>query len=159
MQRALLRLRNGFVTAGLLVRQAVLSLRDNWGIGVLSVVLAVSLWVYVIDRENPEQTGRVPGTVPIEAVNVPADRAVVSLTPNSVSVIVRAPESVFDRLTSEDFRATVDLSDVTTHEGIVQVVVDSAEPRSEVTEVSPSEVTVALEDVTSRTLPKARPQS
>ena len=153
MGRALLWLRDALVTAGLLVRQAVFSLRHNWGIGVLSVVLAVSLWVYVTDRENPEQTGRVPGTVPIEAVNVPPDRAVVSLTPNSISVRVRAPESIFDRLTSEDFRATVDLSDVTTHEGAVQVVVDPAEPRAEVVEVSPSEVTVRLEDVTSRTVP------
>jgi len=153
MERAFLWLRDASVTAGLLARQAVFSLRYNWGIGLLSAVLAVSLWVYVTDRENPEQTGRVPGTVPIEAVNVPPDRAVVSLTPSSVSVIVRAPEGIFDRLTSEDFRATVDLSDVTTHESTVQVVIDPAEPRAEVVEVSPSEVTVRLEDLTSRTVP------
>src|SRR3990172_9049482 len=105
MQGAFGWLRNAAVTAGLIAWRAAVSLRYNWGIGLLSVVLAISLWVYVTDKENPEQTGRVPGAVPIEVVNVPSDQAVSSLSRESVSVRVRAPESIFQELTPEDFRA------------------------------------------------------
>ncbi|OGO49509.1 MAG: hypothetical protein A2148_05430 [Chloroflexi bacterium RBG_16_68_14] len=153
MQGAFSWLRTAATTAALVVWRSAVSLRYNWGIGLLSLVLALSLWVYVTDKENPEQTGRVPGSVPIEVVNVPSDQAVFSLSRESVSVRVRAPESVFEELTPEDFRATVDLSAVTDQQAIVDVQVESKEPRVKVVDVSPSQVAVQLEGVTSRTVP------
>jgi YbbR domain-containing protein len=153
VERALVWLRNAVITAGLIARQAAVSLRYNWGIGLVSLVLALSLWVYVTDRENPERTGWVAGAVPIEVVNAPADKAVYPPLDESVTVRVRASESVLERLTAEDFRATVDLSDVTSDEATVKVRVESKEPRAVVVDVSPSEVTVTLENVTSRTVP------
>lgn len=153
MERALVWLRNAVITVGMIAWQAAVSLRYNWGIGILSVVLAISFWVYVTDRENPEQTGPVPGAVPIEAINVPAGQAVFSISPESVTVRARASKSVFERLTAEDFRATADLSDVAEREATVKVRVQSQESRAEVVDFSPAEITVTLENVTSRTVP------
>ena len=154
MQRALIRLRDAVTTAGFVAWQAVISLRYNWGIGLLSVALAVSLWVFVTDQENPERTGRVAGSVPIEVVNVfDSDQAVVSLSPESVEVRVRAPENIFDELTADDFRATVDLSAVTGQEAVVVVQVVPDDARVDVVDVSPAQVTVVLEAETSRTVP------
>ncbi|MEX1255837.1 MAG: CdaR family protein [Dehalococcoidia bacterium] len=149
MSRAIGWLRGVLVVA----QQAVVSLRYNWGIGVLSLVLALSLWVYVTDQENPEVTGRVAGTVTIEAVNVPPDQAVVSLSQDSVTVRARASESVFERLTVDDFRATIDLADVSSQEAEVVVRVESEEPRAEVVEAQPARVTVRLDTITSRAVP------
>ena len=153
MDRALAWLRNVINTVGLIVRQAVLSFRNNWGIGLLSVVLALSLWVYVTDRENPQQTGRVPGTVAIAVVNVPPGQAILSISPMSVTVTARAPESVLERLRAEDFRATVDLSDMRGQQATVDVDVESTESRTEVVDISPQQITVTLENVVSRTVP------
>jgi YbbR domain-containing protein len=134
-------------------RQAVLSVRYNWGIAALALVLALSLWVYVTDQENPEVTNRVPGTVPIEAVNVPPNQAVVSLSQESVTVRARASESAFEGLTADDFRATIDLADVSSQEAEVVVRVESEEPRAEVVETLPGRVTVRLDSITSRVAP------
>lgn len=146
-------LRGAVLMAGFVAREAVGSLRDNWGIGLLALVLAGALWVFVTDRENPDVTGRVPGTVPIEVVNVPQNQAVASLSQTFVVVRVRAPENVFDRLTAEDLRATLDLSGVTEQRTSVEVLIESEEPRVEIVEVTPARIDVDLEDITSVIVP------
>jgi YbbR domain-containing protein len=153
MERPIIWLRNLLWGAGLVARQSALTLRDNWGIGILSVVLAAALWIYVTDQEDPDRTGTV-GAIAIECVNVPLGKNPGSSCDETVSVRVRAPESVFDELTSADFTATADLSDVTSDEATVRVFVDSARARAEVVDVLPTDqLTVRLEDVTSRTVP------
>ncbi|MCH8161223.1 MAG: hypothetical protein IIB88_04940, partial [Chloroflexi bacterium] len=57
---------NALITAGLVIWQAVSSLRYNWGIALLSLALAGSLWVFVTDQDDPETTRRVPGSIPGE---------------------------------------------------------------------------------------------
>lgn len=153
MDRTLAWIRDALVTVGLIARQSVVSLRYNWGIGLLAIVLATSLWVYVTDKENPERTVRVPGTVPIEAVNVPPDQAVFPPLDESVTVRVRAPESAIGGLEPEDFRASVDLADVTSQQATVAVRVEPEDPRVEVVDIQPAEVIVHMEDVTSRSVP------
>ncbi len=152
MEGVLSWLRNVLVTSALVVRQAGASLRANWGVGLLSLVLAISLWVYVTDRENPEQAGRVPGSVPIEVVNVPPGQALLSISEDAVTVRARAAESVLERLTADDFRAEVDLRAVTAQQATVEVDVESRESRATVDDVSPAQVVVTLENVTTRTV-------
>ena len=153
MQRLTSWLWNAATTAALLVRDALASLRYNWGIALLSLGLAISLWVFVTNRNDPDVTGRVPGTVPIEAVNVPREQAVFSLSQSFVSVRVRAPENVFNGLTPEDFRAVIDLSAAAARTVTVDVRVESNEPRVQVVEVSPAQVQVELENVTLLAVP------
>ncbi|MGB6836830.1 MAG: CdaR family protein [Dehalococcoidia bacterium] len=136
--------------AALLVVRVVVSVRHNVSLGLLSIALAVSLWLFVTDADNPEHTDFFSGFVPVEAVNVPPDLAVFSMSQPSVSVRVSAPEDVFDHLSTEDFRATVDLSGVTSKEVTLRVRVASFHSEVEVVEASPSRVTVTLENVTSR---------
>jgi YbbR domain-containing protein len=147
------RVRQALYAAGFFGQEGVKSLRNNWGIAILALVLAGSLWVFVTDRENPDISGRVPGTIPIEVVNTPEDQAVVSLSAEAVTVQVRASESTFDDLDAADFRATVDLSAVEGESARVEVRVEAPESRIEVVEVSPAEVDVALEPVTSKAVP------
>lgn len=135
------------------VQQSVLSLRYNWGLGLLSLALAVSLWVFVTERENPTRTETVPGTIEVEAVNVPPELAVTSITPGSVRVRVSASESALADLGSEDFRATVDLSEATAQEVSLEVSVESSADRVEIEAAVPISVTVALENLTSRSVP------
>lgn len=153
--RAQVRLRETLVSFVMMLRAAVLSLRDNWSIAVLAVALAVTLWIFVTDKNDPERTARVSSLIPVECVNVPlgkADAPPCSET-KTVTVRVRAPESVLEQLTAEDFLATADLSEMTTNQATVPVFVDSIEPRAEIIEISPAQITVRLEDVTSRSVP------
>lgn len=141
------------LTAGTLVKQAVLSFRYNWGLAVLSVVLAIALWVYVTDQQNPEETGRIPGMVQVQVINVPDNQAVSSISPEGVTVNARAPQDTLNDLEADDFRATIDLSGVTAERAVVDVRVEALRTRVEVVDWSPQRVTVQIENVTSRSVP------
>jgi len=137
--------------AWLVSRQIALSFWHNWGMALLAVVLAVSLWVYVTNRDDPERTGRVPGSVAVECVNVPLDKAESPpCSDQSVTVRVRAPESVFDRVTADDCRATADVAAVSGEDVPVPVRVECDRARVEVIDWSPAQISVTLENVTSR---------
>jgi len=144
--------RNAVRIAANLVFEAAGSMRENWGVGLLSIVLAGALWVFVTDKANPEVTRTVSSSIAVEAVNVPADQAVASITPSTVRVRVRAPEDVFNDLGPEDFTATVDLSDVSAQQAAAQVQVETGKARVEIVDIIPAQVSVQLENVTSRTL-------
>lgn len=154
MERGIAWLRAAMVTSGVVIRQAVLSLRQSWGIAILALVLAASLWIYVTDQDDEETTGRVPGPLAVECVNVPPGKAdSPPCRDQSVTVRVRAPKDVLDELTAEDFRATADLSDATADLTRVPVRVQPTRARVDIVEISPAQITVRLEDVTSRTVP------
>lgn len=146
-------IRTALAIADVVIRQAIFSLRYNWGLGLLSVLLAVSLWAFVSERNDPDRTDSVPGAVPVEVVNVPPDQAVYPALQQSVSVRARAPESLFDDLTGADFRATVDLAGVNGDEATVDVYVEPLEADVVVTDVTPSQVTVKLASLTSTSVP------
>lgn len=149
------RIRNALITAGLVIWQAVRSVRYNWGIAILSLALAGSLWVFVTDQDDPETTRRVPGSIPVECVNIPSGKAAAPpcSETKSVTIRVRAVESVLDDLTADDFTATADLADATTDEVSIPVRIESKEARVDVIEVTPGQINVRLEDVTFRTVP------
>jgi YbbR domain-containing protein len=132
---------------------AAQSVLRNWTLAGLALILSLSLWVFVSEAENPTRTDFFPGVIPIEVVNVPPNLAVSSVSDTLVSVRISAPESVFDRLSAEDFHARVDLSAATAREVRVPVIVTTDNRRVEIIEPSPREVTVTLEPVTSRTVP------
>jgi YbbR domain-containing protein len=143
----------GAVTVAV-VRQVAGSFRDNWGIAVLALAVAVALWVYVSDEDEAERTARIPGSIAVTCVNIPAGQ--VPSPPceeQSVNVSVRANESDLDDLTTSDFTATVDLSAVTTTTANVPVNVEPATAGIEVVQVSPPQIRVSLEDLTTRTVP------
>lgn len=155
MNQAGNRIIEAITTAGVVLWRAVVSFRYNWGLAILALALAASLWVFVTDQDDPEVTGRVPGSIPVECVNVPLGKAAAPPCgeTKSVTVRVRAPESVLDDLDPEDFQAFADLADATADNVVVPVRIESTEPRVEVLEISPSQITVQLEDVTFRTVP------
>ncbi len=151
----LTRIWNALITAGLVIWQAVGSFRYNWGIALLSLALAGSLWVFVTDQDDPETTRRVPGSIPVECVNIPLGKADAPpcLETKSVTIRVRAADSVLNDLTADDFTATADLAEATTDVVSIPVRIESKQARVDVVDVTPSQVTVRLEDVTFRTVP------
>jgi YbbR domain-containing protein len=133
---------------------ALASLRGNWSLAVLSLVLAAMLWVFVTDVENPTRTDPFPARIPIETVNVGQGLAVASLSESAVSLRISAPEDIWDDLTREDFRAAVDVSGMSQGQNEATVQVDAIGPGDvEIVEVKPSQVIVSLETVTSKVAP------
>ena len=83
-------------------------LRNNLGLKLLSLGVAVIVWAFVQNEMDPISTRRV--TVPIEAINVPDELAVVSIDPQRLTVTLTGRESAFDRLSDENFQFSADMS-------------------------------------------------
>jgi YbbR domain-containing protein len=148
------RLSNALRIAWLISRQVATSLWQNWGIALLSVVLAISLWVYVTNKNDTKQTGRLAGSVAVKCVNVPLGEAdSPPCTDQSVTVRVRAPQSTIDHLTANDCSATADASAVSSADAsAVPVRVECPQAGVEVLDWAPAQIRVTLENVTSRTV-------
>ena len=52
-------------------RGAFTSVFGNLSLALLSIALAVTLWVYVTDRENPSEVQTFNGSIPVKFVNIP----------------------------------------------------------------------------------------
>ena len=129
------------------------SLRANVGLGLLSLALAVSLWAFVTEEENPRRTDSFPDAIPVQTVNVPEGLAVAGLSETMVRVRLSAPEDDWNDLTVDDFRAIADLSTARAQENTITVRFDSKRPQVDVVDADPKQITVTLEPVTTKVVP------
>lgn len=130
------------------------SLRSNAGLATLSLVLAFSLWIFVTDTEETRRSGVLPVDIPVEAVNVPSALAVEgAIAP--VRVRLEVAEDVWDGLTTDDFRATVDLFGLQEGNQPIAVMVEALSSRGglRITQTIPEEVEVILKPLFSKSVP------
>jgi len=82
--------------------------RQNLGVKLVSVLLAVGLWLAVANAPPAEIEMRVP----IEFRNLPPNLEIDSASFTEAQVRLRGPERVLDRMTPADVKAEVDLSNM-----------------------------------------------
>ena len=123
---------------------------DNWGIKLLSMALAVSLWFYVTSKGKTEMTL----TVPLELRNIPQDMAVVGNVAATLDIRVQGQErELRDITTGKKVYGILDLSLGKIGENVVPISPDDIRRPSEVTvmHISQSEVKVKLEPLIRKT--------
>lgn len=84
------------------------ALRVNWHLKVLSVVVAIVLWVYVLGAENPTSTRDV--NCPVRPKNVPSDLEVIGIAPAEVKVRVEGRERALEHADFDRMQMAADLS-------------------------------------------------
>jgi YbbR domain-containing protein len=126
---------------------------DNLSTLVLSLVLAVSVWIAAVNADDPTEVRPLATPVPIEYVNLPQGMMLVGEAPAEGSVVVRAPRSVWDRLTPEDIHLSVDLAGLSggPHQLVVVPFID-VQP-AQVASFEPTGVRVMLEQSLTRDVP------
>jgi YbbR domain-containing protein len=112
---------------------------------VISLILAIILWLFV--RSTSE--GEVGVVVPIEFLHCPADLIVTHVSADTITVRVTGPLSQVDRLSGNEVRARINLSDASPGTNTFDIPLDSFTiPKSlKITQISPSSVTVDLDHV------------
>lgn len=116
---------------------------------ILAVILAIILWLYVMNEQNPPVEATF--TVPLEVRNVMSG-LVVEDAPDTVRVKVRGPRSIIAGVMTKDLKSYIDLRGL--GEGQHNVRVAAAIPSSlNLVEVSPDKVTVRLDTSISRQVP------
>lgn len=120
-------------------------LRRNWGYKLVSVFLAVLLWLYVSSTMAGVQNS---STVALQAKGLPSNLVMTSRIPSTVSVKLQGSPSAADK----DIVAYVDLSGGSAGEKTYPVIV-AAPPNVTVLSVEPATVTISLDKLQEKTLP------
>lgn len=128
------------------------ALRNNWGYKLLSIGLALLLWTYVQNVENPVDVRRLPITVQIK--NLPADLYVFWEEPgrSQVQATIRDRKDRVVGVMETDLRAEIDLRDAVpgTRRYRVRVAVSqNTLLRPESVQIVPASVTLRVEPVSS----------
>lgn len=134
------------------MRQAIRVLVHNWPLKLGALALATLLYVGLILSSS---TQLFDGSVPIEASGLSSSVTILSDLGAIRQVRYFAPQDLGLRLDSSSFRATVDLSSVAANGGrtSVAVRVSAVDPRIQVLDYEPRQITVQLDAVISRTVP------
>lgn len=129
----------------LIARGLVSTVLGNLSLAVLSLALALSLWLYVTDRENPEETRTFNSSIEVDFANVPTNLAIARTSAAAVGVRVAGPRNMLDDLSVDDFEATVDLGGLDEGNHSVGVDVTSSRARVSVVSVTPPRIDVGVE--------------
>jgi YbbR domain-containing protein len=119
---------------------------------VLSLALAIVLYLFAVNETNPETTSVTGFTVVPQPVNVPSG-LVATDPPAPVRLRVRAPTSVLGSLSRENFVAQVDASNAQAGDNELPVAVRSNNSQVREATADPPSITLHLEEIQERTLP------
>jgi YbbR domain-containing protein len=134
-------------------RGLVTSVIGNLSLAVLSVALALSLWLFVTDAENPTERVTFNSAIELSFVNVPGDLALSNASASTVRIDIEAPESDLAELRAADFVAEVNLGGLPPGNSRVPVSVRSTNADVRIVRTSPEQVDVTLEAVLTREVP------
>ena len=125
---------------------------DNFGYKVISLILAVVLWIFVVVEKQPE----LGFIVPVTFRNVPKSLTLLNSSRNyDVEIRVKGPQSLINNLTSRQFTLEINLAQAQPGEAFFSIFPqDIKSPRGiRVIRVLPPQLKVVLEPLVSRIVP------
>ena len=138
---------NFFLLTRIVFARSYIELKKSPSLLLFSLIMSVSLWVFVTDNENPMITETFPVSINVQPVNIGPELAVANRI-DKVQLRVSTTQEKLESLQSKNFNAFVDLNGLGAREQEVSVRVDVQNIRGvKVIEVLPPRVTVNLENL------------
>ena len=138
---------NFFSLARIVFTRSYIELKKSPSLLLFSLIMSVSLWVFVTDNENPMITETFPVSINVQPVNIGPELAVANRI-DKVQLRVSTTQEKLESLQSKNFNAFVDLNGLGAREQDVSVRVDVQNIRGvKVIEILPPKVTVNLENL------------
>ena len=123
--------------------------RKNLAAKILCVFMAIILWMYVMNEQNPPLEASF--TIPLEVKNLASNYTLID-APETVRVKVRGVRSVIAVISANDIAAFIDLNGV--GDGRQQVKITAVVPPSvELVEVNPDKALLRIDTTISRQIP------
>ena len=119
----------------------------------LSLLLAFFFWAIATEGENPTQQRVFPGLLPIQVTGIAPGMMTYGSGNTTVRVTVRAPQSVWEALQSDDLHVFVDVSEITTGTHTLPIQVAVRRQPSQVVQVTPATVAITMEPIAEREIP------
>jgi YbbR domain-containing protein len=119
----------------------------------LALVLAIAVWISAVKAADPDEV-HAPITVPVEIVGKDNSLVMTNKVPATIEVTLRAPQSVWERLTAQgnSIRAFLDLSGLSAGEHVVNIKVQVTVRPTQTVLINPTVATVILEPFATQTL-------
>ena len=120
----------------------------------LALVLGIAVWVSAVSAADPNEVHAYPKSVPIEIIGQDSSLILTNKIPENLDVSIRAPQSVWELLTTQDnaVRAILDLTGLSAGEHDVPVKIQVSLRLTQVVLANPTSVTVDLESIANQTL-------
>ena len=129
-------------------------LRETLVTLLMSVALALTVWIFAVDQENPSVKGDFTTPIPIDVRGLNPDlQTLQDLTQRTVVLNVRAPKRTWESLTANDFSAVIDLSTQQPGSYDIPVDVTGVNPDVEILDQQPRQLRVQIENVITKTVP------
>jgi YbbR domain-containing protein len=121
----------------------------------LALLLAMLAWVTAAEEADPTSTDRFLQVIPVEVHGLAEDMVIVGDVNAWTQVTIRAPESVWDALSADDFGASINLTGLEAGVYHVPIDVTISEERSplEIMIIDPQTIAVELQRRIERTVP------
>jgi YbbR domain-containing protein len=126
---------------------------ETLGSLLLSVILAVTIWVVAVNDSDPALEQALPSPVPITYQGLGEGLQTLGSTPREARLTLKAPTSLWEDLSGDDLLLTVDLTGLSAGEHRLPVVATTTRRPIRVTEIRPAEVDVTLETAASKSVP------
>ncbi|MFH1090879.1 MAG: CdaR family protein [Pseudomonadota bacterium] len=116
---------------------------NNLGLKFIALILSALLWYQAVGRERAE----VGLSVPLELVNIPKNMVIAGEVPDSISIRIRGSVALTRQVQNRKLRYSQDMSRAKPGPNQFSVLTDVLDlPRGlEITQVTPSNITVKLE--------------
>lgn len=126
-------------------------LLENWGLKIVSLLLAVFLWMFVVADEKSS----IHLDVPLALDNMPGQLVVVSPIPRAVAVRVEGPRNILADLKSDDLSVRIDLKGMQAGVSHYEITPSRFDlPRAvEVMDISPRTVTLVADPAVTKRVP------
>lgn len=122
------------------------------GLFLVSILLGLAMWSFVVEQTNPAQRFRVEN-IPLRAVDLPPGTTLLTPLPATVSAVVQTTADVRPTLRPGSFQAALSFKGKSPglHHQLIQV--NSGAPQVRILAVDPPTLDLELVEVISRTLP------
>lgn len=119
----------------------------------MALVLGLTVWVVAAVEQASFVTADFPEPIPLQVSYLGSDLVVGEAIPETVEIVIRAPQAVISGLTASDFQANLDLEGrgEGTHRVVVRV--DSRSRLVRVVEVTPGQLTVTIDQRAEKGMP------
>ena len=91
----------------------------NFGLKILAIIIAIVSWIVIVNVDNPSQRKTISG-ITVNMINGDAltSKGYIYQIESgaSISIVVKAPQTIVDELRSTDFYAYADLSERKMHQ-------------------------------------------
>jgi YbbR domain-containing protein len=119
----------------------------------LSIILATMVWFVAVHEENPPIEDDYGETINLEVENLPSGTIIFGDVPDRVNLRLRAPQSSWESLSPDKFRAWIDLEGLSPGLHDVPVQIQVSDRSVVVVGMGPSSVNVRLEALAEKEFP------